>query len=143
METSEQTKATYKSARWPGKTIMVVEDNPTSLLYFKAALYPTQARIHFYDNGKDAIQFLKTNAAVDVILMDIHLPEMNGYEATADIKARWPHIQIIMQSAYVLNGEEVLSYEAGCDDFLVKPVRYGKLISTLKRFLEPPVFAAR
>ncbi len=135
METVEQTTTAYKSAVWPGKTIMVVEDNPTSILYFKAALYPTSAKMLFFENGKDVIDYLEINPQVDVILMDIHLPIMNGYETTSIIKEKWPHIKVIMQSAYVLNGEEVLSYEAGCNDFLVKPIRYEKLISTLKRNL--------
>jgi two-component system, cell cycle response regulator DivK len=122
---------------WKGKTILVVEDTETSTRYFEAALIKTAATLYWAYNGKDAIDLVKNENDIDLILMDIHMPIMNGFEATKEIKKMRPNIPIIVQTAYVLSGEEEKSYDAGADSFLSKPIKYSTLLQTIARFLSP------
>ncbi len=122
---------------WKGKKIVIAEDNPTSKLYFKVALSKTGAEVKIFEDGLLLMDYLNTHPRPDVILMDIHIPGMNGLEATSVIKKTWPEIPVIVQSAYYMNGEEVLAYEAGCNDFLVKPIHYEALLTSLEQYLGP------
>lgn len=121
---------------WSGITILIVEDTDINNNYFKAAFKHTNASIVFTQNGKEALDYLNQNHNVDLILMDIYMPVMNGYETTSTIKSKWPYIPIIMQTAYNLNGQEELSYISGCDEFLTKPIPHKKLISTVSNLLK-------
>ncbi len=125
-------KPTYD---WKGKKILVVEDTETSTRYFEAALIKTQARLFWAYNGKDAIRIVETEKDLDLILMDIHMPLMNGFDATREIKKIRPEVPVIVQTAYVLSGEEEKSYESGADAFLSKPIKYQTLLETINKFL--------
>ncbi len=119
---------------WSGKSILIVEDTITSNLYFKVALKNSGALLLWAENGLEAITILDDNK-VDLVLMDLDMPVMNGYEATARIKEVLPDLPVIIQTAYVLSGEEHLAYEAGCDAFLSKPLRLDSLIDKIQEFL--------
>ncbi|MCF8229409.1 MAG: response regulator [Bacteroidales bacterium] len=120
---------------WQDKTILVVEDTETSTRYFEAALIKTKARLFWAYNGKDAIKIIQSEKNIDLILMDIHMPLMNGFEATKEIKKLRGDIPVIVQTAYVLSGEEEKSFEAGADAFLSKPIKYQTLLETIDKFL--------
>ncbi len=118
-----------------GKTVLVVEDNDTSRVYFEAALKKTNATALWAVNGREAVDMFKGTDKIDLILMDLNMPEMDGFEATRQIKAINSDVPIIVQSAYILSGEEQKSYEAGCDEFLSKPIRLNSLLETIARHL--------
>ncbi len=126
----------FNAYDWKKKVILVVEDVDTSNMYFKAALHRTKAKVLWAENGKDAVKFCKSNKDIDVVLMDIHLPKMNGFEATKEIKKFRKDLPVIIQTAYVLSGEEAKSYEAGCDEFITKPIKFKKLLSTIDKYLK-------
>lgn len=71
----------------------------------------------------------------DLILMDLRMPVLNGYDATQEIKKVRPNIPIIAQTAYSLDGDRTKSLEAGCDEYLTKPIDIPTLYSLLDRFL--------
>jgi len=123
------------SRDWSGKTILVVEDTDTSIMYYKAALKRTKAKLFYAQNGIEAIDIIKEDDKIDLVLMDINMPVMNGIEATEEIKKINPHIPIIIQTAYVLNDERIRSFEAGCDGFMAKPVKIHQLITTMEELL--------
>ena len=75
------------------------------------------------------------NKQIDLVLMDLNMPEMDGFEATQKIKSMRPEVPVIAQSAYILSGEEKRSIEAGCDEFLAKPIRLSSLVDVLQRYL--------
>ncbi|HAQ21556.1 MAG TPA: response regulator [Prolixibacteraceae bacterium] len=123
---------------WEGKSVLVVEDNETSNIYFEAALRKTKARLMWAKNGMDAVEIVKKTEHLDLILMDINMPKMDGMEATKIIKDMRPEIIIVVQTAFILSGEERLCHEAGCDEFITKPIRLKYLLDTINHYLVPP-----
>jgi two-component system cell cycle response regulator DivK len=119
---------------WDGKTVLIVEDNETSNIYFEAALRKTKARLLWAKNGLDAVELVKNNK-VNLVLMDINMPKMDGIEATQIIKSLFPQIIVVVQTAFILSGEEKLCQEAGCDEFITKPIRLKYLLDTINRYL--------
>ncbi len=119
---------------WEDKNILVVEDVDTNKIFFDAALRRTKAKILWAKDGQEAIDMFKAND-IDLVLMDLQLPVMDGYTATREIKKINPKIPVIAQTAHVMSGEREKSLEAGCDDYLAKPIRLQILIETLSKFL--------
>jgi len=123
---------------WSGKTVLIVEDNETSNIYFEAALRKTQAVLMWAKNGLDAVEMVKNNNQINLILMDINMPKLDGIEATRIIKELFPEIIIVVQTAFILSGEERMCQEAGCDEFITKPIRLKYLLDTINRYLASP-----
>ncbi|MDG5800915.1 response regulator [Marinilabiliaceae bacterium ANBcel2] len=119
---------------WEDKQILVVEDVDTNKIFFDAALRRTNAKILWAKDGQEAIDMFKENR-VDLVLMDLQLPVMDGYTATKEIKKIDPKIPVIAQTAHVMSGEREKCIEAGCDDYLAKPIRLQVLIDTLSKYL--------
>ena len=111
--------------------ILVVEDEEISFLYLNIVLEKTRAKIMRAKSGLEAIELVKKNNDIDLILMDIKLPEMNGYEATKEIRKFNKKVKIIAQTAYALSGDEDKALEAGCDSYISKPVKMEKLLDTI------------
>lgn len=122
---------------WAGKKILVVEDNDTSNIYFEAALRKTKAKLIWAKNGLEAVELVKENQDINLILMDINMPKLDGIEATRIIKSMNPEIIIVVQTAFILSGEEKLCQEAGCDEFITKPIRLKYLLDTINNYFDP------
>lgn len=118
-----------------GKTILIVEDNEISRFYFEAAVQKLNATTIWAKNGVEGVELFRLNKQIDLVLMDLNMPEMDGFEATKIMKLLRPEVPIIAQSAYVLSGEETRSIDAGCNEFLAKPVRLSLLAEALHRNL--------
>lgn len=129
-------KSHEKNIDWTDKTILITEDNPSSFLLLKTILGKTKAHILHSGNGKDAVELCKSNPEINAVLMDIQLPEMNGYDATRKIKQNRKDLPVIVQTAHALAEDEVKSKNAGCDDFLVKPIQRDKLFEVLSKYLD-------
>lgn len=127
--------ATYS---WEGKTVLIVEDNETSNIYFEVALRKTKAHLIWAKNGFEAVEIVKNSNPIDLILMDINMPKMDGIEATEIIKSLYPNIIIVVQTAFILSGEEKMCQDAGCDEFITKPIRLKYLLDTIDRYLATP-----
>lgn len=121
---------------WKNKTILITEDNPSSFLLLKTILEKTNAQILHSGNGKEAVELCHNNPDINAVLMDIQLPVMNGYEATRKIKLYRKDLPIIAQTAHALAEDEVKSKNAGCDDYLVKPIQREKLFEVLAKYLD-------
>jgi len=119
---------------WESKVILVVEDVDTNKIFFDAALRRTKATILWAKDGQEAIDMFKANS-IDLVLMDLQLPVMDGYTATREIKKINPDVPIIAQTAHVMSGEREKCMEAGCNDYLAKPIRLQILIDTLSKYL--------
>ena len=119
-----------------GKTILIVEDNEISRFYFEAAVQKLNATTIWAKNGVEGVELFRLNKQIDLVLMDLNMPEMDGFEATKILKSMRPEIPVIVQSAYILSGEENRSFEAGCDEFLSKPIRLNMLIEAIVRHLK-------
>ncbi len=118
-----------------GKTVLVVEDVESSYEYLKVVLDKLGVNTLWATNGEKAIKLCKENATIDLVLMDINMPVMNGYEATQQIKTFKPDLPIIAQTAYAIVGDQQKSIDAGCDDYISKPIKRDVLIRKLKKYL--------
>ncbi len=135
MDIKKENKGNNPQHDWTGKVILIAEDIETSNKFFKAALKGTNATLLWAQNGKDAFKIVQSNPKIDVILMDLNMPGMNGFEATKIIKEIRSEIPIIIQTAYLLSGEEEMSYDAGADAFISKPIKFKTLLETLQKFI--------
>ena len=116
------------------KTILIVEDDKSSKEYLEVIIKSFGInKIIWAKNGDEAIKLCKENSTIDLILMDINMPIMNGYEATKAIKAFKPDLPIIAQTAYALSGDREKSLNAGCDDYITKPIKKAELLEKIER----------
>lgn len=121
---------------WGNKTVLIVEDDDINFFYLKETLEETNINLIYADNGFKAIDLFKTNPKIDLVLMDMKMPLMNGYDATSKIKSIRPYVPVIAQTAYALSTERKKSFDAGCDGYITKPIMPGALISALSKYLE-------
>ncbi len=121
--------------RWPGKTILIAEDAETSVQYFSAALSHSELTILWAGNGFEAVELYKKNPQTDLILMDLDMPGMDGLDATRTIRSISKTIPIVAQTAHVLLADTIAGTEAGCDDFITKPISLAVLFSTIDQYL--------
>ncbi len=115
-------------------TIMIAEDTPYNYEYLHSILQKTGANVIWAKDGIDVLKLYK-NSQVDLILMDIQLPEINGYEATAQIRQSNQSIPIIAQTAYAMSEDRQKCLDSGCNDVLVKPIRMDDVLSTVAKYL--------
>jgi PAS domain S-box-containing protein len=121
---------------WSGKIILVAEDEKSNFDLVKAILLKTKAIIKWVKNGKEAVDFCMKNDQIDLVLMDIRMPEMNGYEATKKIKVFKPDLPIMSLTAYALAEDQEQSVTSGCDDHISKPIKPLELIDKMSRYLK-------
>ena len=121
---------------WIDKIILVVEDIDLNFLYISELLKPTGAMIVHAVNGKEAVERCQKEDNIDLVLMDIYMPVMNGYEATRQIKSMRPGLPIVAQTAYAMAEDRKRAVEAGCDDFIAKPIGKDELLFKIDRFFQ-------
>lgn len=117
------------------KTILVVEDDEVSIAFLKLVLTSHGYEVIPADNGKKAVEIFQENPDIDLILMDIKMPVMNGIDATKAIKKINSSVPIIAQTAYALPGDKEKTIEAGCDDYLSKPITAELLFKKINKYL--------
>ncbi len=118
-----------------GKTILIAEDEAVSRFLFEKALKKTRANLFFVKDGVEAVEMVKENTEIDLVIMDIRLPRMDGLEATAKIKEINPELPVVIQSAYAMQSTQEEAHLSGCDDFITKPIKIETLLSILHKHL--------
>ncbi|AXT60261.1 response regulator [Aquimarina sp. AD10] len=107
------------------QVILIVEDGEVNFLFLKTLLLKMKGYkfvIHRAENGKEALNICENNTHIDLVLMDIRMPIMDGYTATRKIKKIRPELPIVAQTAYSTEEDIQKALDAGCDDFVSKPV---------------------
>lgn len=127
-------KLNEESYSWQDKSILIVEDILEGFLFLQDLIEPTHAKIFHAENGKDAIDICKSKK-IDIVLMDLQLPGMNGLEATKIIKSMMPDIPVIAQTASILSDSMIEAKQAGCCEYLTKPINKDSLLETVDRYL--------
>lgn len=117
------------------KTILIVEDVEESLELLKILVEGFAYETLIARNGQEAVNICKENSSIDLVLMDVNMPIMNGYEATKEIKRFRPELPIISQTAYATIGDKEKSFDAGCDDYISKPIKRGDLAKKIEQLL--------
>jgi CheY-like chemotaxis protein len=118
-----------------GKTILIVEDEAVNQYFFEKSLKKTRANLFFVKNGSDALSMFKENSEIDLVLMDVRLPGIDGIDTMAQIKQINPEIPIIIQTASVLPSIYESAFENGCNEFVTKPINMDTLLIILKKYL--------
>ena len=115
------------------RTILVAEDVESNFLLLKAIIGKTYTLLHAW-NGKEAVEMYEQSQP-DLILMDIKMPEMDGLEATRIIREISREIPIIALTAFAFDDDRVKALEAGCNDYLTKPLSAPLLKETIVKYL--------
>jgi CheY-like chemotaxis protein/HAMP domain-containing protein len=120
-----------------GKTVLIVDDDLRNTFALTSALEQYEMQVFPAENGRDGIEILKSHPGVDVVLMDIMMPEMDGYDATRAIRAlpQFRDLPIIALTAKAMKGDRDLCLEAGASDHITKPVDTDQLVSLLRVWL--------
>ncbi len=119
---------------WENRVILIAEDKKINFEILKETLQETSIGIKWVKNGADAIDYIKSNP-VDLILMDIQMPVMDGFETTRKIKEITDKIPIIAQTAYALPQDSYKCIDAGCNDYIAKPISLDKFLLKLNKYL--------
>lgn len=119
---------------YSSKTILIVEDDIYNARYLKEILTNKGFNVVIAEYGKKAIQIISSQI-VDLVLMDIRLPDMNGYEATYFMKQAKPQLKIIAQTAYAAQEEKQKALDAGCIDYISKPTKRDLLLALISKHL--------
>jgi two-component system, cell cycle response regulator DivK len=116
---------------WKDKVVLVAEDEEINYLFLEEVLRRTGAKVLWAKNGNEAIQKYRENK-VDLILMDLKMPELNGYEAMNQIRESKGKTKIIAQTAFAMSGEREEILESGFDGYISKPIRIAELLKLLE-----------
>jgi CheY-like chemotaxis protein len=123
------------SGKMVEKNILVVEDEDSNYLLMETILKSCKANVFRANDGISAVEMIRKNGQhIDLILMDIKIPGINGFEATREIKKIKSTIPVIAQTAYAMAGEREKCLNAGCDDYIAKPIDRNNLINKINRF---------
>jgi len=121
--------------QWDSKHILVVEDDESSAFLLGEILKNTGAIIEYTTGGEEAVDYIRNHPETDLILMDIHLPEMDGFTATRKIKDIAKNVVVIAQTAYAFSVDYQEAEKAGCDAFLTKPLNPFLLLEKINSYL--------
>ena len=116
--------------------ILIVEDDQNSMIYLKEILNYKKNNLFFAENGQIAIDIIKKISDIHIVLMDLKMPIMDGFEATRQIKQLKPEIIIIAQTAFAASDDRKKAIEVGCDDYISKPIKRDILLSMIEKYQE-------
>jgi len=122
---------------WLNKVILVAEDEPANYLFVEKVFNSTQIQIIRAHDGQEAIDLVKSNPAIDIVLMDIYMPNIDGFEATKVIKSLKPDLPVIAQTCYDGDIDYKLIEGAGFDSFIRKPININKLLAIVAKYISP------
>ena len=130
----------YQSNRWlAGRKVLIVDDDMRNIFALSTVLEDYEMQIVTADNGRDAIEVVSGQRDIDIVLMDIMMPEMDGLETMREIRklAAGKDLPIIAVTAKAMKGDRQRCLEAGAWDYLAKPVETQQLLATLRAWLKP------
>ena len=118
-------------------TILIVEDEEINYFYLETLLedFEFNIKVLHAKNGKEAVDICKANSDIALVLMDLRMPVMNGYEATKHIKEFRSDLKIVAQTAYSTQEDKDKAIQAGCNDFYSKPISEEVLSEIIYRYL--------
>lgn len=120
---------------WENKVILVAEDKKINFDIIEETLVPTNVNVVWAKNGKKTLDMLRERDQIDLVLLDIQMPVMDGYECASIIKKMDLKIPVIAQTAYALPQDAQKCYDAGCDDYISKPISMGEFLMKLDKYL--------
>jgi|GEM_PF-1069019 len=122
--------------KFEGRTFLIVEDKLPNTLYLKSLLSKSKVNLLFANNGSEAVEIVRQNNSLELVLMDIQLPVMDGYTATRHIKQLKPGLPVIAQTAFASFDDREKVFNAGFDDFISKPINPRELLRKISQVLK-------
>jgi CheY-like chemotaxis protein len=116
--------------------ILIAEDDENAEMYLRVITKSLSKEILTAETGFEAIEACRNNPDIDLILMDIQMPGMSGYEATREIRKFNKELIIIAQTAFALAGDREKALEAGCNDYITKPVNKEKMMQLIAKYFQ-------
>lgn len=135
IENTEEKNIKNMTYNWSGKVILIVEDDLYNSKLILNILKNSKASCLLAENGEEAIEMFKQNPQIDIILMDIQLPDVNGYDVTRAMKKINPTIPVIAQTAFAFAEDKKYSLEIGCDDYIAKPLEKSMLLEIINKHI--------
>jgi two-component system CheB/CheR fusion protein len=123
------------SKKGKDRTILIVEDEDSSKRLIETLLEPLNVNVLSVSSGEEAVELCQNNENINLVLMDLKLPHMSGFEATTRIKNLHKNIYVVAQTALIYENEKEQSIKCGCDDFITKPIKTKRLINTINKFM--------
>ena len=130
------TAAFITTINWSSKKCLLVDDNKDVLIYLNRILLDTGVTTITARSGIEAIETIKNTTDIDVVLLDMQMPEMNGIETAKEIRKIRKNLPIIAQTAFIFEDDKDIILEAGCDACLIKPIRKDHLITVMSSFVK-------
>jgi CheY-like chemotaxis protein len=134
LNAGSETSDSHNNSTISNLKILIAEDDETSVKLLNIEVKPFCKEIIKARTGAEAVEICRDNSDIDLILMDIQMPEMGGYEATRRIRLFNKNVIIIAQTAYALTGDREKALEAGCNNYISKPIHKEVLLSLLERY---------
>ncbi len=122
--------------QWPGKRVLLVEDDITNMEYLKILLGKTQADLVGVESGAELRALYPELFRFDIVLLDVRLPDADGWELAREIKRLRPELPIVAQTAYAMSTDRQKSAEAGCDNYISKPLNKGQLFRIINALIQ-------
>jgi PAS domain S-box-containing protein len=121
---------------WSARKCLLVDDNKDVVIYLNRILMDTGVQVITARSGVEAIEIIRKTPDIDVVLLDMQMPEMNGIEATKLIRVIRKDLPIIAQTAFIFEDDKDIILEAGCDACLIKPIRKEHLLAVMSSFIK-------
>ncbi|GEM_PF-2212887 len=122
-------------ALWPNKTILIAEEEKINYLFLKTILDGTGAKVLWAQSGEEAVDFCRRPGRVDMVLMNLRINQMDGKEATRQIKVVDPDVAVIGHTSTPMSNDREEAYQAGCTSFLTKPFKPANFLAAMERFI--------
>lgn len=120
---------------WKGKKALIVEDDPAGSFLLSEILAHTQIEIQIVENGTEAVSVCRIDPDFDIVLLDMKVPGMSGYEAAKEIRKIRKDLPIIAQSAFIMTEDKDRALAAGCNAHISKPLNTFELLGTMHQLL--------
>jgi len=125
----------FSEKKFNGKTILIAEDEISNYEFLRIFFTKMKIRVLWAKNGLEAINFCDADPSIDLVIMDIKIPILDGYQATEKIKAKRPELPVIALTAYAMMSDREDALKAGCDNYLSKPIQIDLLNDLLSHYL--------
>ena len=116
--------------------ILIADDDETSLIYLSTIIKDITNNVLVASSGIETVKICQSNSDINLVLMDIQMPEMNGYEATQQIRKFNKEVIIVAQTAFAMAGDRQKSIAVGCNDYISKPIKKGELVALIQKYFE-------
>jgi len=113
--------------------LLIVEDDSASMILLSQIVSPFTGQLFKAVNGFEAVDIFKENSAIELVLLDIQLPDSNGFEILKQLRYINPRVKIIAQTAYVSEKDKKMCFDAGFDEYLAKPIDKKKLLAVINK----------